>query len=131
MRKQITQVVLIAVALAAVAQAADDNPRFGKWKLKSEAPAPQSNVMTYEPNGKHGMKITIDAVNRDGAKSQWYYTANFDGKDEAITGNPGSVYRVGEGGRRRRLMRSCTKKDGKGDADPDQRAVRPIKRLSG
>jgi len=90
MRKQITQVVLIAAALAAVAQAADENPRFGKWKLKSEAPAPQSNVMTYEPNGKHGMKITIDAVNRDGAKSQWYYNTNFDGKDEAITGNPGS-----------------------------------------
>lgn len=66
------------------------NPRFGKWKLKSTAPAPASNVMTYEPFGKHGMKITIDAVNKDGAKSEWFYNTNFDGKDEPITGNQGA-----------------------------------------
>jgi hypothetical protein len=35
-----------------------------------------------------GMKITIDAVNKDGVKSQWYYMTNFDGKDEPLTGNP-------------------------------------------
>ena len=78
------------VLLAALAAAQEKNPRFGKWKLKSDAPAPQSNVMTYEPHGDHGMKITIDAVNRDGAKSQWYYLTNFDGKDETVTGNPGA-----------------------------------------
>ena len=66
------------------------NPRIGKWKMKSTAPAPASNVMTYEAFGQHGMKITIDAVNQDGVKSQWYYTTNFDGKDQPITGNPGS-----------------------------------------
>ena len=36
------------------------------------------------------MKITIDASNRDGNKSQWFYTTQFDGKDEPVTGNPGS-----------------------------------------
>ena len=36
------------------------------------------------------MKITIDAVNKDGAKSQWWYTTMFDGKDEVLTGNPGT-----------------------------------------
>jgi hypothetical protein len=66
------------------------NPRFGKWKLKSDAPPPSSNVMTYEPFGAKGMKITIDAVNRDGVKSQWFYTTNFDGKDEPVTGNAGT-----------------------------------------
>ena len=76
--------------LCATLAAAESNPRFGKWKLKSEAPAPQSNIMTYEPFGDHGMKITIDAVSRDGAKSQWFYTTNFDGKDETVTGNPGT-----------------------------------------
>jgi hypothetical protein len=70
--------------------AEEPNPRIGKWKLKSTAPSPASNVMTYESFGEHGMKITIDTVNQDGAKSQWYYTTNFDGKDEPITGNPGS-----------------------------------------
>jgi hypothetical protein len=83
----------VAVTLAGLAvglAAQPSNPRFGRWKLKSDAPAPQSNVMTYEPFGAKGMKITIDAVNREGAKSQWYYTTNFDGKDEAVTGNPGT-----------------------------------------
>jgi len=46
--------------------------------------------MTYEPAGDHGMKITIDAVSKDGVKSQWFYTTKFDGKDEPITGNPGA-----------------------------------------
>jgi len=85
MRKSILVATLF---LLNVAWAQTPNPRFGKWKLKSNAPAPTSNIMTYEPSGKHGMKITIDAVNKDGVKSQWFYTTKFDGKDEPITGNP-------------------------------------------
>ena len=46
--------------------------------------------MTYEPHNGKGMKITIDAVNKDGVKSQWWYTTMFDGKDEVLTGNPGT-----------------------------------------
>jgi hypothetical protein len=80
---------LIALFVS-VAWAQSTNPRFGKWKLKSTAPAPASNVMTYEPTAGPGMKITIDAVNKDGVKSQWFYTTKFDGKDEPITGNPGA-----------------------------------------
>lgn len=77
-------------ALVAVASAQPSNPRFGRWKLKSDAPPPASNIMTYEPFGEKGMKITIDAVNREGVKSQWYYTTLFDGQDKPITGNPGA-----------------------------------------
>ena len=76
--------------LVAAASAQTPNPRFGKWKLKSDAPPPASNVMTYEPFNGKGMKITIDAVNREGVKSQWFYTTMFDGKDETVTGNPGT-----------------------------------------
>jgi hypothetical protein len=85
MRKSILVAILF---LLNVAWAETPNPRFGKWKLKSTAPAPTSNIMTYEPSGAKGMKITIDAVNKDGVKSQWFYTTKFDGKDEPITGNP-------------------------------------------
>lgn len=84
------KIFLGVLVCAALAGAADKNPRFGRWKLKSDAPAPQSNVMTYEPYGGHGMKITIDAVNREGVKSQWGYVTNFDAQDEPITGNPGA-----------------------------------------
>lgn len=76
-----------ALLLSSVS-AQEPNPRFGKWKLKSDNPPPASNIMTYEPLAKGGMKITIDAVNKDGAKSQWFYTTAFDGKDEPVTGNP-------------------------------------------
>jgi len=83
-------ILVVILFLQYVAWAETPNPRFGKWRLKSTAPAPSSNIMSYEPSGKHGMKITIDAVNKDGVKSQWFYTTRFDGKDEPITGNPGA-----------------------------------------
>jgi hypothetical protein len=80
-----TMALLVGAALAQT-----PNARFGKWKLKSDAAPPTSNVMTYEAFNGKGMKITIDAVNKDGAKSQWFYTTMFDGKDEPITGNQGA-----------------------------------------
>lgn len=89
--------VRIAGALAAVAllteglSAQAANPRYGKWKIKSDAPPPASNIMTYEPiSGGTGMKITIDAVNKDGVASRWGYDTMFDGKDEPLYGNPGT-----------------------------------------
>ena len=88
MRQLCGIVALVLTAASVSAQA--PNPRFGKWKLKSDAPAPTSNIMTYEPYNGKGMKITIDAVNKDGVKSQWWYTTMFDGKDEVLTGNPGT-----------------------------------------
>jgi hypothetical protein len=80
--------LVAALFTVTVLPAQSPNPRFGKWKLKSDAPPPTSNIMTYEPLGAKGMKITIDAVDKDGKPSQWYYTTQFDGKDEPITGNP-------------------------------------------
>jgi hypothetical protein len=85
---RISTLAAATMLFAAIAAAQDANPRYGKWKLKSDAAAPTSNIMTYEPAGSKGMKITIDAVNRDGVKSQWFYTTNFDGKDQPVTGNP-------------------------------------------
>jgi hypothetical protein len=73
--------------LAATTAAQSTNPRFGRWKLKSDAPAPQSNIMTYAPFGTGGMRVTIDAVSGSGEASQWGYTTMFDGKDEPVTGN--------------------------------------------
>ena len=80
----------MAILAGALGYAQGSNPRFGKWKLKSDAPAPASNIMTYEPAGQGGMKITIDAVNKSGVKTQWGYETMFDGKDRPVTGNPGT-----------------------------------------
>jgi hypothetical protein len=94
MRKQFVTILGVLAAVAAWGVGAStqtaSNPRFGHWKLKSSAPPPQSNVMTYEPWNGTGMKITIDSVNREGKKSQWGYTTMFDGKDMPLVGNPGT-----------------------------------------
>lgn len=113
MTMRIALLAAISMTLGAVtgdAQAA--NPRFGRWLLKSEAPAPASNIMTYEPFGASGMKVTIEAVNARNDTTRWWYTTTFDGQDMPVTGNAGqshaSVRAVNE-----RVNEIVNKKDGR------------------
>lgn len=94
--KALVALALVASAgsLAAQTSAPTTNPRFGDWKIKSEAPPPTSNIMTYEPYMGTGMKVTINAVNAQGVKTSWGYITMFDGKDEAVTGRAGSTSAV-------------------------------------
>jgi hypothetical protein len=92
MRRQATVWTAIALAAITSAHAQESNPRFGRWKLKSDAPAPQSNIMTYEPFGSAGMKVTVTSVNARGDTSSWWYTTNFDGKDMPVTGSSGTTH---------------------------------------
>lgn len=85
-------VAALALLCTDLAAAQATNPRFGKWKLKSDAPAPASNIMTYEAHGARGMKVTVDAVNARGEASQWWYVTDFDGKDMPVTGNAGTTH---------------------------------------
>lgn len=79
--------VMAVIAMVATGVAAESsNPRFGRWKIKSDAPPPSSNIMTYEPFGEKGMKVTVEAVNAKGETTKWWYTTNFDGKDMPVTG---------------------------------------------
>lgn len=83
---------MMVLATLTTAHAQGSNPRFGKWKLKSDAPAPQSNIMTYEPFGTGGMKVIVTSVNARGDTSSWWYTTNFDGKDMPVTGSSGTTH---------------------------------------
>ena len=85
-------VALATLVVASSAQAQAANPRFGQWKLKSDAPAPASNVMTYEPFGAAGMKVTVRSVNARGDTTAWWYTTDFDGKDMPVTGSGGTTH---------------------------------------
>lgn len=78
--------------LPVTVEAQQTNPRFGRWLLKSDAPAPASNIMTYEPFGAGGMKVTIQSVNAKGDTTRWWYTTNFDGADMPVTGNAGQTH---------------------------------------
>src|SRR5215217_6646184 len=110
MRTLLVTVFALLCTDIAAAQASDS--RFGKWKLKSDAPAPASNIMTYEPHGTRGMKVTIDAVNARGETSQWWYVTEFDGKDMPVTGSASTshtaVRRITD-----RINEIINKKDGK------------------
>jgi hypothetical protein len=91
----------VAVAVAAVvlgagvlAFAGSQKPgaanRFGKWKMDSDAPAPQSNIMTYEPFGDGGMKVTVSTVSAKGTTNEWGYETLFDGVFRPVRGQEGN-----------------------------------------
>lgn len=94
MTSPIRSTLLAAATLAVLAApvGAQANPRFGRWKLKSDAPAPSSNIMTYEAHGAAGMKVTIQSVSARGDTTTWWYTTDFDGKDMPVTGNRGQTH---------------------------------------
>jgi hypothetical protein len=112
MRSIVLSFIAVALLTTASADAQTSNPRFGKWKLKSDAPPPASNIMTYEPFGATGMKVTVQSVNASGEKSEWWYTTEFDGKDMPVTGSRGtthtSVRRIDD-----RINEIVNKRDGK------------------
>lgn len=94
---------LIAIAAACIllpsesqaqgaAAAAGTNPRFGRWKLKSDAPPPASNIMTYSPHGERGMRVQIESVNAKGDTARWGYVTEFDGGNMPVTGNAGQTH---------------------------------------
>jgi hypothetical protein len=49
--------------------------------------APKSMNVVYEAAGA-GIKVTVDTVPADGPAIHYSYTANFDGKDVPVVGNP-------------------------------------------
>src|SRR5688572_15030374 len=84
------QATAAAPQAAAPAAAAGTNPRYGKWRLKPTDPTakPSTNVMTYEPFGGTGMKVTINRLNEDGSlTAQWGYDTMFDNKETPMTGS--------------------------------------------
>ena len=88
MRVSRTSHVFLGLCLVApgALTAQDPSPRFGVWKLRSDAPPPAVNIMTYEPYGDGGMRITVRSTDRDGRTSEWGYITMFDGAFEPVTG---------------------------------------------
>jgi len=79
-----------ALLLTASSASAQGESRFGEWRLQSDAPPPSSNIMTYEPWGDGGMKITVASTNSRGQASEWGYVTLFDGEFRPVEGQEGS-----------------------------------------
>jgi hypothetical protein len=81
-------ILLMGFALLARA----DNPMVGTWKLNvakstySPGPAPKSLTVKIEAAGE-GEKVTADGVRGDDTPIRVEYTAQYDGKDNPITGS--------------------------------------------
>ena len=83
---------LCAVMLATAGHAADNF--LGTWTLnvaKSKydpGPAPKSQTTKLEAVTDGGVREIGDRVNPDGSRTQWEWTAKFDGKDYTVKGDP-------------------------------------------
>ena len=90
--KKLSLSLCAIVLLATVAQAADNF--LGTWTLnvaKSKydpGPAPKSQTTKLEAITNAGIREIGDRVNADGSRTQWEWTAKFDGKDYAVKGDP-------------------------------------------
>jgi hypothetical protein len=85
MCKRFAFVALTVLLVSIAGQAAD--VQTGTWKLnlaKSKfktSTAPKSQVVTIVPDGKDGVKLTIDIITASGEKSAIAYAAQYDGKE--------------------------------------------------
>src|SRR5215467_11876700 len=89
-------VVILAMCLFATSSLsgfAQTDPFIGTWKLNpaktkySLGQPPKSLTVTYEAVGQ-GYKITVKGTDAEGKPTNWQFTANFDGKDYPVSGNP-------------------------------------------
>jgi len=89
--KTILSVLLVCLAAAAVAVAADD-AFSGTWKLndaksKVGAGLGKNSTVVYEAMGD-SVKVTIEGTTADGKAFKDEWTGKYDGKDYPVTGNP-------------------------------------------
>jgi hypothetical protein len=91
--KTLVALVVGAVVLSSPALNAQADRLTGTWVLNvaksryEPGPAPKQQVSVYEAVGQ-GVKVTVTGTRADGKKTAYSFTANFDGKDVPVTGNP-------------------------------------------
>ena len=91
--KTLAVVVVSLVAVAVPRALAQTDPLVGTWVLNvakskySPGPPPKSQTSVYEA-AANGVKVSTDTVPAEGAPTKTTYTASYDGKEVAVTGNP-------------------------------------------
>ena len=130
MRMIVRTAAVVGILALSYTASAQTDPNVGTWKLnlaKSKyngANAPKSSTVVVESAGK-GVKVTSTTVLADGSTRTIAYTANYDGKDAAVTGTPDyntvSMTRTGNtikgvrrrGGKRAQTFTTVVSADGK------------------
>ena len=97
---------------------AQSDSQVGIWKLNvakskySPGPAPKSATTTIEAAGA-GTKVSVDQMRADGTTTQWGFSADYDGKDNPMTGNNPDADMIARTRVDANTIQSISKKDGK------------------
>ena len=81
------------VVISPLSSFAQTDHIIGTWKLNlaksklSPGPPPKNQTLTYEAVGQ-GVKVTVKGTDAEGKPIESQFTANYDGKDYPVTGNP-------------------------------------------
>jgi hypothetical protein len=92
--KRSLKMISVALAFSVVATAQSGNPFVGTWRVNlakstySPGQPPKSSTTKIEAAGS-GLRDTNDTIDASGKATHTEWTANFDGKDYPITGDPG------------------------------------------
>lgn len=84
---------VVLTVLVSNVMMAQSSPFIGTWKeRKNNAEPKYSRTLTYEAQG-NGVKVSAEGTTEDGARFAYSYTANYDGKDNPVsgTGAPGGA----------------------------------------
>ena len=81
----LTAILLGVVCGTALAQSSD--PLVGTWKLNPEKSKGSKGGATKIEAVGSGVKFDVEVIAADGTASHWGFTANYDGKDNPVTGN--------------------------------------------
>jgi hypothetical protein len=91
--RQASLLTAVAITLAVALGGTVLAQSVGTWKLNlakskyQEGQAPKSITLVYEA-ASEGIKVTVDQVPADGPAIHYAVTANYDGKDVPVVGNP-------------------------------------------
>ena len=106
------------IALLVSPLSAQIDSQVGIWKLNVEkskyspGPAPKSATTTIEAAGA-GTKVSVDQMRADGTATQWGFSADYDGKDNPMTGNNPDADMIARTRVDANTIQSISKKDGK------------------
>jgi hypothetical protein len=84
---------ILVVAIGAQSGFAQGDTLLGTWVLNlakskyTPGPPPKEQTTIFETVGQ-GLKVTTKGTNSAGQPTMTEYTANYDGKDNPVTGNP-------------------------------------------
>ena len=109
---------MLAALLGGAVLAQSTDSQVGTWKLNlakskySPGPAPKSATTKIEAVGA-GTKVIVDLAQADGSMRHWEFTANYDGKDNPITGNNPNADMVARTRINATTIQTISKKGGK------------------